>query len=73
MSPEGVLEFALPRIALGFRTRLGNRWVDHQARLGTVVIEPEAPRIMMTWQTFLPCHRQTFELEHTLIFEKELL
>lgn len=71
LTPDGLLTFDLPQVTLGFRTRLQGRWVDHQGKLGSVVIEPDVPRVMLTWQTFLPCHRKTFDLEQTLIFEKE--
>jgi hypothetical protein len=70
LSPYGPLVFTLPRVFLGFRTLLGGRWVDHQAKLGSVVIEPDASRLMLTWYTALPCHRKTFHLEETRIFEK---
>jgi hypothetical protein len=73
MTPDGYLAFQLPRTLPGFRTLLSGKWIPHRATLGTVVIEPDVPRVLMTWQTFLPCHRRTFELETTRIFEKRWL
>ena len=70
MTPSGHLAFTLPRVVLGFQTRLNGAWVDHRATLGSVVIEPGVPRVMLTWHTALPCHRQTFGLERTRIYEK---
>jgi hypothetical protein len=73
MTPAGRFAFSLPQLTFGFRTRLRGKWVDHQGKLGTVLIEPDLERVMLTWHTFLPCHRQTFDLEQTVIFEKERL
>jgi hypothetical protein len=71
LTPDGYIAFSLPKITLGFRTLIEGKWIDHRANLGQVLIEPDVPRIMLTWHTHLPCHRKTFELEKTLIFEKE--
>ncbi len=71
LTSDEYLAFNLPRIALAFRTRLSDKWVEHRAKLGTVIIEPDVPRVMMIWQTMLPCHRKKFELEKTEIREKE--
>ncbi|MDH3593379.1 MAG: DUF2169 domain-containing protein, partial [Rhodospirillales bacterium] len=73
LTSDGYLAFHLPRVWLGFRTSLEGRWVNHRGTLGSVVIEPDAPRVVMTWQTCLPCHRKTFELEETRIFEKRVV
>jgi hypothetical protein len=73
LTPEGYLAFNLPRIALAFRTRLSGERVEHRAKLGNIVIEPDVPRVMMTWQTMLPCHRKKFELEETEISEKQYI
>lgn len=70
LTPEGRLVFALPRVFLGFRTLLGGRWIPHGAKLGTVLLEPDVPRVLLVWQTMLPCHRQKFDLERTEIREK---
>jgi hypothetical protein len=53
MTPEGVLRFELPRILLGFTTRIGPRREQHGARLVTVLVEPEEKRLSLTWQSAL--------------------
>lgn len=73
LTPEGFLSFALPRVFLGFETRLGGEWVPHKALLGTVFLEPDVPRVLIVWQSLLPCHRQKFDLKMTRITEKEVV
>lgn len=73
LTPDGYLVFVLPKVYLGFRTRIGREWVHHSATLGHVIVEPDVPRVMMVWQTALPCHRQTLHLETTRITEKSLM
>lgn len=70
LTPSGILEFRLPRTWLAFRTCIGRQWVTHEARLGTVILEPDVPRVLMVWQTAVPCHRQRFEISATVISEK---
>jgi len=73
LTPEGRLAFSLPKITLGFQTLLAEKWVHHRATLGSVIIEPDQPRVMLIWQSSIRCHRRKFELEETRIFEKREL
>jgi len=73
LTPDGYLGFPLPEVVLEFSTLLEGQWIDHHAKLGSVVIEPDIPRVMLTWQTYLPCHRKTFELEKTRISDKSVI
>lgn len=70
LNPSGTLSFRLPRTRLAFRTCIGQQWITHEARLGTVILEPDVPRVLMVWQTAIPCHRQRFEIAATVISEK---
>lgn len=70
LTPEGVCRFRLPRVTLGFRTRIDGRSVDHRADLHTVLLEPDAHRVTLVWQTALPCHHTLYSLERTTVFEK---
>ncbi|OEU64450.1 MAG: hypothetical protein BBJ57_01065 [Desulfobacterales bacterium PC51MH44] len=72
LTPGGCLTFNLPQVDLNFSTRLEGKWINHCSKLGTVIIEPDIPRVMMTWQTSLPCHRKRFELEETEIREERV-
>ncbi|QSQ11889.1 DUF2169 family type VI secretion system accessory protein [Myxococcus landrumensis] len=53
MTPDSTLRFELPRILLGFTTRIGTRRVPHSSRLVTVLIEPEEKRLSLVWQSTL--------------------
>lgn len=70
---RSVLRFALPRIVLGFETRLAGELIRHHADLSTVVIEPDAFRLLMVWCTWIPCHGREHKLEKTVIYEKKIL
>ncbi|WP_342373774.1 DUF2169 domain-containing protein [Myxococcus stipitatus] len=69
MTPAGLLDFELPKVDLRFQTRFGSRRIEHDARLYTVVIEPDEARLLMTWHTALPCHQDAEALDETLISE----
>lgn len=73
LTPAAALAFSLPRMALGFRTHLAGKWIDHHGTLGSVIIEPDIPRVMLVWQTLIPCHRKKLDLKETQIFEKEVV
>jgi len=73
LTPEGTLSFGLPRVGLSMRTRIAGKWVYHPARLGSVIIEPDHPRVMLVWQSMLPCHRMKFQLDVTRIAEKRVV
>jgi hypothetical protein len=53
MTPEGVLRFDLPRISLGFTTRISTRRERHHARVALVLVETEEKRVSMVWQSAL--------------------
>ena len=73
LSPTGVLRFLLPHVYLVFTTRFGKKVVHHRAKLHTVIIEPEFPRVIMVWHTSVPCHNRDHELEMTRITQKEFI
>lgn len=68
LTPEGRLEFRLPRFSLTFRTffRDGTT-AEHAASIHTVTIEPEAARLVMVWHTLLECHHKVLKLTHTTV------
>jgi len=73
LTPEGVLCFRLPRVRLGFRTRVDGSSIHHRGDLHTVIIEPAERRLIMVWHTALPCHHTLYTLKETVVFEKEIL
>ncbi|MEM7160640.1 MAG: DUF2169 domain-containing protein [Myxococcota bacterium] len=74
LHPHGALRFALPKIFLAFTTtialRRSQRTEEHRAKLHTVILEPDFPRLSMVWHTSLPCHHEPDYLESTFIREK---
>lgn len=73
LTPGGLLRFTLPRVWLAFRTHFGRETVEHRAKLHTVLLEPDCPRVIMVWHTHLPCHNKDHQLEQTVITQKEYI
>lgn len=73
LTPEGLLRFTLPQVALGFRTLLGDQRIEHRANLHTVILEPDVPHLIMVWQTALPCHGKKLKLNSTTVFLKQIV
>jgi hypothetical protein len=69
LHPRGVLRFELPRIQASFRTRLGGRYVEHAPSLHTVIFEPDEDRLVLVFQSALPCHHDIQSLERTVVRE----
>ncbi|WP_244827401.1 DUF2169 domain-containing protein [Caballeronia sp. TF1N1] len=71
MTNSGTLRFALPRLSLGFMTYFEDRSRElHRANLSTVIIEPERRRVLVMWQTQLPCHHKVLKLKTTRVLVK---
>ena len=73
LTPSGEYRFTLPRITLGFTTFINTGRTHHPGQLHTVIIEPDEKRLIMVWQTALPCHHTVYTLKETIVFEKERL
>lgn len=71
---NGLLIFWLPRIVPAFRTEFYDGSIlSHQAKLHTVIIDSDIPRISLVWHTTLTCHHQVTQLESTTVTEKQRL
>ncbi|MEP7123520.1 MAG: DUF2169 domain-containing protein [Byssovorax sp.] len=73
LTPEGLVRFRLPGLALAFTTFIDDTTVHHGRSLHTVIIEPEDRRLIIIWQTALPCHHTLYTLDETVVFEKRRL
>lgn len=73
LSSEPLIRFSLPKVRLGFRTSIDGGSVHHRANLYTVILEPSERRLVMVWQTALPCHHTLYTLKRTTVFEKAWL
>lgn len=67
LTPEGGLDFVLPSVRPTFRTSIGGHAIRHHARLHTVIIEPDEPRVLLVWHTALPVQGQEHRLEKTFV------
>ena len=67
LTPNGKFAFALPKVHLTLRTRLDRRVVEHDARLCTVIIEPDQSRLLMLWIGSLSCRINGDYLEGTTV------
>ena len=67
LTPEGRTAFKLPRVEVPvvFFRRAGGR-EETDAVLDTVLIEPEARRLQLTWRASLPLRRDLFEVAQVL-------
>jgi hypothetical protein len=73
LTPEGRLAFELPRVELHFSTRFGRHGREHAATLVTILIEPDAWRLSMVWQTSLRVPaREADYLDVTAIVERRV-
>ena len=73
LTPGGSLRFTLPRVILGFETHFGRETVRHQAKLHSLILEPDVPRVQMVWATALPCHSKILKLKVTTITRKKVV
>jgi hypothetical protein len=70
LTPGGRLTFRLPGEFPVFRTWLAGKIVEHRAKLCSVILEPDIPRVILLWSTSLPCHGKKYSLERTTIMLK---
>lgn len=64
---SGPLLFALPTARLAVRVVLSAHPTDHVPVLDTVVVEPDRPRVLLTWKVSVPCHRQFLSIERIYV------
>jgi hypothetical protein len=70
LTPSGRLAFRLPRIYPTFVTHFGREIAEHDGQLHTVILEPDLPRVILTYHTRLPCHHKVDQLDVTVVREK---
>jgi hypothetical protein len=71
LTPEGRREFVIPHFVAPVHIfpRRGMR-EDLEAHLDTLLIEPDAARVMMTWRLARPLRRDLFEIAQVLVGRK---
>ncbi|MCP5018555.1 MAG: DUF2169 domain-containing protein [Ketobacter sp.] len=70
LTPQGKLQFQLPRVYLAFTTYIDNRIEEHRAQLSSVIIEPDQRQLKMVWTTSLLCRNEADYLDQTIIRQK---
>lgn len=74
LTPNGRLQFYLPRLSLSFTTNFdGSSSEQHQAMLHTVTVKPDTSKVVMVWHTHLECHHKVLKLTNTSIRLKKRL
>lgn len=61
-SPAGLLRSQLPRYRIEVQYRLDEKEQIRSANLDTVVIEPDASRLVMIWRAALPCDKRVLRV-----------
>lgn len=73
LTPSGNLQFTLPKVRLGFTTRILDRTDQHNAHLSSVILEPDSMRLLMVWVSVLTVPDDIDYLESTVVREKVLI
>lgn len=67
MTPERTLTFALPHVQLPVTYRFGDRDVNIEPNLDTVLIEPDQRRALLSWRARVPIGRKLNSLKEVLL------
>jgi hypothetical protein len=70
VTPDGVLQFTLPSARVHVVYRLDTGEETRPAALDTIILEPDAGRLMMVWSAALPCDKAALkvrEIEPTVL------
>lgn len=77
LTQSGFLRFELPKIYLTYTTHFttasGRRREEHRGQLSSVIIEPDAPRVVLVWTSSLLVHSNIDYLDETVVREKAYL
>ncbi|MGI9289415.1 MAG: DUF2169 domain-containing protein, partial [Pseudomonadales bacterium] len=72
MTPNGYLEFQLPRISFALSTQFDDGTsAVHHAVLHTVTMKPDFPRVVLAWHLHHQCHHKVLKLISTTIRLKD--
>jgi hypothetical protein len=69
LTPNGALHFTLPLLTIRAEDRLDSSIQERRAMLDTVIIEPDAGRLVMTWRAALRCDKKSLKVRevHTSV------
>lgn len=70
--PDSRLALTLPKLTLAFQTYFHDGTMERsRARIHTVILEPDYPRLSVVHHMTLPCHPKVNMLDRTLIIQKK--
>jgi hypothetical protein len=70
--PDSRLYTEIPKLSLGYETRFYDQSREHsRAKIHTLILEPDYPRISVVYHMTLPCHPKVNLLDRTIIREKQ--
>lgn len=70
-SPTGDVVFHLPEKRIHVELLLRGKRDSAEARLDTVIIEPDGNRVLITWRAVMPVFRQFIYIDHVIIQERK--
>ncbi len=66
-SPKGRLRFRLPVCRLDLKVRVAGNTEELPVNLETVLIEPDAERLCLTWRGAVPCDKKALKVEEVAV------
>ncbi len=73
MNDQGPLDFVLPEIHFFVGSKRNGQWTEHRSYLDTVLLEPNARALEMTWRAIVRLPRRAHELDFVQVHEKRVL
>lgn len=65
--------FALPRVAIGFSSRVAGRTQSHRTHLDTILIDADQGRLELTWRASFPTPTKYEQIEKIEIVDKRVV
>lgn len=67
VTPDGPLEFAIPDARLSVEVTIAGATERPEARLETLLIEPDENRACFTWRASVPCDRKALKVQQVVV------
>ncbi|MCP4160618.1 MAG: DUF2169 domain-containing protein [Deltaproteobacteria bacterium] len=72
LTPDGFLKFLLPQDKFTITTFMDGEEYEQEPELHTIIIEPDYPRVTMTWQISFNCNLKEEQITHALVKQGNL-
>ncbi len=73
MTPEGLMEFRLPRLIPTVRTQSAGRWSQQEVNLRRVIIEPDLGKLVMMWRSVCLCGADGRKIKRISVDQKRIV